>query len=164
MINLFGRDRDRPTADTADDRLSLVLSYQRTEIDERKLKQFRARLIELCDEFGYDVVGQVEIRPQTGRDRTTVICASIPVRRRDTVRESLERFGTEKYRWLTVTPLIKRTVFFNAPGHGFDARALFRHTRLSLSVKCFSKKSTTIMGKSLFSVKVNKAMETRVQP
>jgi cell division topological specificity factor len=89
MINLFGRDRDRPTADTADDRLSLVLSYQRTEIDERKLKQFRARLIELCDEFGYDVVGQVEIRPQTGRDRTTVICASIPVRRRDTVRESL---------------------------------------------------------------------------
>jgi cell division topological specificity factor len=89
MINLFGRDRERPTADTADDRLSLVLSYQRTEIDEKKLKHFRARLIELCDEFGYDVVGQVEIRPQTGRDRTTVICASIPIRRRDTVREPL---------------------------------------------------------------------------
>lgn len=89
MINLFSRDKERRTADTANDRLSLVLSYQRTEIDEKKLKHFRARLIELCDEFGYDVVGQVEIRPQTGRDRTTVIFASIPIRRRDSVRESL---------------------------------------------------------------------------
>jgi cell division topological specificity factor len=86
---LFGRDKERRTADTANDRLSLVLSYQRTEIDEKKLKHFRARLIELCDEFGYDVVGQVEIRPQTGRDRTTVIFASIPIRRRDSVREPL---------------------------------------------------------------------------
>lgn len=89
MINLFGKEKKRSTADTANDRLSLVLSYQRTEIDEKKLKLFRARLIDLCDEFGYDVVGQVEIRPQTGRDRTTVICAHIPIRRRDNLREPL---------------------------------------------------------------------------
>lgn len=81
LLNMFGRDKEQPTAPRADDRLSLVLSYQRSEIDEAKLKQFRTRLIELCDDFGFDVVGQVEVRPQTrGRDRTTVLCASIPVR------------------------------------------------------------------------------------
>ncbi|BCU82612.1 MULTISPECIES: cell division topological specificity factor MinE [Polycladomyces] len=81
FLNMFSRDKDQPTAPTADDRLSLVLSYQRSEIDEAKLKQFRIRLIELCDDFGFDVVGQVEVRPQSrGGDRTTVLCASIPVR------------------------------------------------------------------------------------
>ncbi|SFS66821.1 cell division topological specificity factor MinE [Marininema halotolerans] len=84
FLNMFGKDKERPTAATADDRLSLVLSYQRSDIDERKLKQFQARLIDLCDDFGYDVVGQVEIRPQSRqRDNTTVLNASIPVRLRE---------------------------------------------------------------------------------
>jgi cell division topological specificity factor len=83
FLNMFGKEKERPTAATADDRLSLVLSYQRSDIDERKLKQFQARLIDLCDEFGYDVVGQVEIRPQSRpRDNTTILNASIPVRLR----------------------------------------------------------------------------------
>lgn len=85
FLNMFGKEKERPTAATADDRLSLVLSYQRSDIDERKLKQFQARLIDLCDDFGYDVVGQVEIRPQSRlRDNTTVLNASIPVRIRET--------------------------------------------------------------------------------
>lgn len=84
FLNMFGKEKERPTAATADDRLSLVLSYQRSDIDERKLKQFQSRLIDLCDEFGYDVVGQVEIRPQSrARDNTTILNASIPVRLRD---------------------------------------------------------------------------------
>lgn len=76
---LFGRDKDQPTAMTADDRLSLVLSYQRSEIDEKKLKQFQLRLIQICDDFGYDVVGDVEVVPHS-QERTTIITASIPVR------------------------------------------------------------------------------------
>ncbi|SDC90856.1 Septum formation topological specificity factor MinE [Melghirimyces thermohalophilus] len=84
FLNMFNKEKERPTAATADDRLSLVLSYQRSDIDERKLKKFQGRLIELCDEFGYDVVGQVEIRPQSRqRDNTTVLNASIPVRLRE---------------------------------------------------------------------------------
>jgi cell division topological specificity factor len=79
---MFGKEKEEPTATKADDRLSLVLSYQRSDIDERKLKLFRARLIELCDEFGYDVVGQVTIIPQS-RERTTILNASIPVRRKN---------------------------------------------------------------------------------
>ncbi|MDR6225261.1 cell division topological specificity factor MinE [Desmospora profundinema] len=83
FLNMFGKEKERPTAATADDRLSLVLSYQRSDIDERRLKQFQARLIDLCDEFGYDVVGQVEIRPQSRpKDNTTILNASIPVRLR----------------------------------------------------------------------------------
>ncbi|WP_245920876.1 cell division topological specificity factor MinE [Melghirimyces profundicolus] len=90
---MFNKDKERPTAATADDRLSLVLSYQRSDIDERKLKKFQGRLIELCDEFGYDVVGQVEIRPQSRqRDNTTVLNASIPVRLRDS--EDEKRAGS----------------------------------------------------------------------
>lgn len=76
---MFGREKEAPTASRADDRLSLVLSYQRSEIDEKKLKEFRSELIQLCNQFGYDVVGQVEVIPQS-RERTTVINASIPVR------------------------------------------------------------------------------------
>lgn len=76
---MFQKDRDEPTAVTADDRLSLVLSYQRSDIDEKKLKLFQQRLIELCDDFGYDVVGQVTVIPQS-KERTTIINASIPVR------------------------------------------------------------------------------------
>ncbi len=79
FLNMFNREKEEPTAVTADDRLSLVLSYQRSDIDEKKLKQFRARLIELCDDFGYDVVGHVEVIPQS-KERTTIINASIPVR------------------------------------------------------------------------------------
>ncbi|OYD08904.1 cell division topological specificity factor MinE [Paludifilum halophilum] len=83
FLNMFGKEKERPTAATADNRLSLVLSYQRSDIDERKLKQFQVRLIDLCDDFGYDVVGQVEIRPQSRQqDNTTVLNASIPVRLR----------------------------------------------------------------------------------
>lgn len=81
---MFGKEKERPTAATADDRLSLVLSYQRSDIDEQKLKQFQMRLIELCDDFGYEVVGQIEIRPQTQKqNRTTILRASIPIRLRD---------------------------------------------------------------------------------
>ncbi|MBD1370973.1 hypothetical protein IC620_01170 [Hazenella sp. IB182357] len=88
FLNMFNRgDKEQPSAVTADDRLSLVLSYQRTDIDERKIKMFQARLIELCDDFGYDVVGQVEVIPQA-RERTTIINASIPVRKKDTVEET----------------------------------------------------------------------------
>jgi len=76
---MFGREKEAPTATRADDRLSLVLSYQRSQIDEKKLKEFRSQLILLCNEFGYDVVGQVEVVPQS-RERTTIINASIPVR------------------------------------------------------------------------------------
>lgn len=79
FLNMFGREKEAPTATRADDRLSLVLSYQRSQIDEKKLKEFRSKLIVLCNEFGYDVVGQVEVIPQS-RERTTVINASIPVR------------------------------------------------------------------------------------
>ncbi len=88
VFNIFNKEKERPTAATADDRLSLVLSYQRSDIDERKLKMFQTRLIELCDEFGYDVVGEVEIRPQSRqRDNTTVLNASIPVRLRENKEE-----------------------------------------------------------------------------
>lgn len=79
FLNMFGREKEAPTATRADDRLSLVLSYQRSDIDEKKLKEFRSELILLCNQFGYDVVGQVEVIPQS-RERTTVINASIPVR------------------------------------------------------------------------------------
>lgn len=79
FLNMFGREKEAPTATRADDRLSLVLSYQRSQIDEKKLKEFRSQLILLCNEFGYDVVGQVEVVPQS-RERTTIINASIPVR------------------------------------------------------------------------------------
>lgn len=79
FLRMFGREKEAPTATRADDRLSLVLSYQRSQIDEKKLKEFRSELILLCNKFGYDVVGQVEVVPQS-RERTTVINASIPVR------------------------------------------------------------------------------------
>lgn len=72
--------KDR-SADKADDRLSLVLSYQRPQIDESRLEEFEARLIKLCEEFGYDVIGQVEVRPQHV-SRQTVLSANIPVKRR----------------------------------------------------------------------------------
>lgn len=80
---MFG-NKEEPTATKADDRLSLVLSYQRSDIDERKLKLFQSRLIELCDEFDFDVVGQVTVIPQS-KERTTIINASIPVRRKESV-------------------------------------------------------------------------------
>lgn len=80
---MFG-NKEEPTAMRADDRLSLVLSYQRSDIDEKKLKQFQTRLIELCDDFGYDVVGQVTVIPQA-KERTTILNASIPVRLKDQV-------------------------------------------------------------------------------
>lgn len=88
-MGMFGKDKDAPTASRADNRLSLVLSYQRSDIDERKLKQFRGRLITLCNEFGYDVVGQVEVIPQS-QARTTVLNASIPVRLKDQSRDTTE--------------------------------------------------------------------------
>lgn len=72
--------KDR-TADKADDRLSLVLNYQRPQIDESRLDEFEQRLIKLCEEFGYDVIGQVEIRPQHV-SRTTVLNANIPIKLR----------------------------------------------------------------------------------
>lgn len=84
FLNMFGREKEEPTAMRADDRLSLVLSYQRSDIDEKKIKHFRARLIELCDDFGYDVVGHVEVVPQS-KERTTIINASIPVRLKDSL-------------------------------------------------------------------------------
>lgn len=70
--------KDR-SADKADERLSLVLNYQRPQIDENRLEEFEAKLIQLCEEFGYDVVGQVEVRPQNV-SRTTVLSANIPVK------------------------------------------------------------------------------------
>lgn len=73
--------KDR-SADKADDRLSLVLNYQRPQIDESRLEEFEARLIKLCEEFGYDVIGQVEIRPQNV-SRRTVLSANIPIKMRD---------------------------------------------------------------------------------
>jgi cell division topological specificity factor len=79
LFNMFSKEREEPTAVTADDRLSLVLSYQRSDIDEPKLKLFQIKLIELCDHFGYDVVGQVTVVPQS-KERTTILNASIPVR------------------------------------------------------------------------------------
>ncbi|AQS56277.1 cell division topological specificity factor MinE [Novibacillus thermophilus] len=69
------------SADKADDRLSLVLNYQRLQIDENRLEEFERRLIELCEEFGYDVIGQVEVRPQHV-SRKTVLNANIPVKMR----------------------------------------------------------------------------------
>ena len=72
--------KDR-SADRADDRLSLVLSYQRAQIDESRLEEFEKRLIQLCEEFGYDVIGQVEVRPQHV-SRKTVLSANIPVKLR----------------------------------------------------------------------------------
>jgi cell division topological specificity factor len=88
FLNMFGKEKERPTADTADDRLALVLSYQRSDIDERKLKEFQSRLIDLCNDFGYDVVGQVEVRPQSQkRNNMTVLNASIPVRIRTEAKE-----------------------------------------------------------------------------
>lgn len=86
IFNMFHKEREEPTAVTADDRLSLVLSYQRSDIDEKKLKQFQSKLIELCDDFGYDVVGQVTIVPQS-KERTTIINASIPVRPKNLTKE-----------------------------------------------------------------------------
>ncbi|TCS95009.1 hypothetical protein EDD58_103434 [Hazenella coriacea] len=84
FLNMFSKDKEEPTATKADDRLSLVLSYQRSDIDEKKIKLFQARLIDLCDDFGYDVVGQVEVVPQA-RERTTIINATIPVRLKEQV-------------------------------------------------------------------------------
>lgn len=78
----FTWSKDEPTATQADNRLSLVLSYQRSDINEDKLKQFQAKLVDLCTDFGYDVVGQVLVVPQS-QDRTTVISASIPIRRKE---------------------------------------------------------------------------------
>jgi septum formation topological specificity factor MinE len=83
---MFNKEREEPTAVTADDRLSLVLSYQRSDIDEKKLKLFQTKLIELCDDFGYDVVGQVTVVPQA-KERTTIINASIPVRPKNAAKE-----------------------------------------------------------------------------
>ncbi|WP_044642237.1 hypothetical protein [Risungbinella massiliensis] len=83
LNNMFG-NKEEPTAMKADDRLSLVLSFQRSDIDEKKLKQFQSKLIELCDDFGYDVVGQVTVIPQS-KERTTILNASIPVRLKDPV-------------------------------------------------------------------------------
>jgi cell division topological specificity factor len=88
FLGMFGKDKEKPTAMKADDRLALVLSYQRSDIDERKLKEFRGRLIQLCDDFGYDVVGQIQVIPHS-RERTTIINASIPVRLRDQIKEQL---------------------------------------------------------------------------
>lgn len=83
LKSLFTRfKKDEPTATQADNRLSLVLSYQRSDINEDKLKQFQAKLVDLCTDFGYDVVGQVLVVPQS-QDRTTVISASIPIRRKE---------------------------------------------------------------------------------
>jgi len=73
------KEKEEPTAMKANDRLSLVLSYQRTEINENKIKDFQCRLIKLCDEFGYDVVGQVKIVPQA-KKRSTIINATIPIK------------------------------------------------------------------------------------
>jgi septum formation topological specificity factor MinE len=86
LFNMFNKEKEEPTAVTADDRLSLVLSYQRSDIDEKKLKLFQTKLIELCDDFGYDVVGQVTIVPQS-KERTTIINASIPVRPKNLAKE-----------------------------------------------------------------------------
>lgn len=86
LFNMFNKEKEEPTAVTADDRLSLVLSYQRSDIDEKKLKLFQTKLIELCDDFGYDVVGQVTIVPQS-KERTTIINASIPVRPKTLAKE-----------------------------------------------------------------------------
>lgn len=86
IFNMFNKEKEEPTAVTADDRLSLVLSYQRSDIDEKKLKLFQTKLIELCDDFGYDVVGQVTIVPQS-KERTTIINASIPVRPKNLAKE-----------------------------------------------------------------------------
>ncbi|WP_054950230.1 cell division topological specificity factor MinE [Numidum massiliense] len=69
------------SADTADDRLSLVLSYQRMQINEERLEAFEKELIALCERFGFDVVGQVEVRPQS-TSRNTVLNANIPVKMR----------------------------------------------------------------------------------
>ena len=100
------KKKERPTAATADDRLSLVLSYQRSDIHERKLKKFQGRLIELCDEFGYDVVGEVEIRPQSrSRDNTTVLNASIPVRLRGNQEEKVRIPNRESVFYLNKVPL-----------------------------------------------------------
>lgn len=82
IMNMFKKFKDEPTATQADNRLSLVLSYQRTDINEDKLKQFQSKLVDLCTDFGYDVVGQVLVVPQS-KDRTTVISASIPIRLKD---------------------------------------------------------------------------------
>lgn len=84
FLKMFGKDKEQPTAMQADDRLTLVLSYQRSDIDEKKLKQFQARLIDLCDDFGYDVVGQITVIPQS-RERTTILNASIPVRLKEPI-------------------------------------------------------------------------------
>lgn len=81
---MFGKDKDQPTAMKADDRLALVLSYQRSDIDERKIKKFQERLAQLCDEFGYDVVGQITVIPQA-KERTTIINASIPVKLKEPI-------------------------------------------------------------------------------
>lgn len=79
FLDMFGKPKEVPTATRAEDRLSLVLSYQRANIDDEKIKQFQLHLIQLCDEFGYDVVGEVEVIPQS-KERDTIINASIPVR------------------------------------------------------------------------------------
>ncbi|SEM71665.1 hypothetical protein SAMN05444955_101231 [Lihuaxuella thermophila] len=81
---MFGREKEEPTATKADDRLALVLSYQRSDIDERKIKLFQERLVQLCDEFGYDVVGQITVIPQS-KERTTIINASIPVKLKEPI-------------------------------------------------------------------------------
>ncbi|WP_139179407.1 hypothetical protein [Lihuaxuella thermophila] len=84
FLNMFGREKEEPTATKADDRLALVLSYQRSDIDERKIKLFQERLVQLCDEFGYDVVGQITVIPQS-KERTTIINASIPVKLKEPI-------------------------------------------------------------------------------
>jgi cell division topological specificity factor len=79
FLNMFSKEKEQPTAITANDRLSLVLSYQRSDIDEKKIKLFQQRLVQLCHDFGYDVVGKIEVIPQSC-ERTTIINASIPVK------------------------------------------------------------------------------------
>ena len=63
------------SADKADDRLSLVLNYQRLQIDENRLEEFERRLIELCEEFGYDVKGVLVRHPLP--DRLARVRASV---------------------------------------------------------------------------------------
>jgi cell division topological specificity factor len=84
FLNMFHKEKEEPTAIKADDRLSLVLSYQRSDIDEKKIKRFQEHLIQLCQNFGYDVVGKIEVVPQS-RERTTIINASIPVKLKDPI-------------------------------------------------------------------------------
>ncbi|WP_149453548.1 hypothetical protein [Pasteuria penetrans] len=71
----------KPTAVCADDRLSLVLGCQRLETRGQRLRDFRGRLRQLCDDFDYDIGGQIEVVPRSGaRNKVTVLTVHIPVR------------------------------------------------------------------------------------